>query len=343
MIFLFFTGVLSAQTEIGSGIILDTLMVFEDLFEDEEPIHLTLKFDIKNYQKTRSKEEYQPAELIYRINDSLTITHDVRLRTRGEFRKKFCALPPFWLNIKDANIRSETLQGVKKMKVVTHCRNSKIYKDYILKEYLVYKMFNIISPYSFRVRLLKMIYVDTGRYDELTENWAFIIEPEAIMARRLEGVFIENDRLAMATVDDEFMDRLAIFQYMIGNADYSVTGRHNLKIFSLDNPGSIGYIPVPYDFDYTGFVNTTYAVPSENLGIKSVRERYYLGPCRSDDTYNMMIQELNDKKSEILELLQPFEYMTIKQKIEMLKYIESYFTAASADRFIQRELETTCR
>ena len=48
------------------------------------------------------------------------------------------------------------------MKVVTNFRNSEAYDEYVLREYLCYKIYNAISPVSFRVRLLKM------KYDEFT-------------------------------------------------------------------------------------------------------------------------------------------------------------------------------
>jgi hypothetical protein len=327
----------------ASDAFVDTITVYEDLFEAEEPIYLSLKFDIKTYQRTRSKEEYLPAELSYRINDSLYIMHKVRIRARGNFRKSYCALPPFWLNIKNAGIDADVLEDVKKMKLVTHCKKSKIFSDYVLKEYLVYKLYNLLTPYSFRVRLIRMKYIDTGRDNKVTENWAFIIEPEELVAERLDARFIENDRLSMSRVNRDIMDRLALFQYMIGNGDYSVTGRHNLKIILLNNPGPTGYIPIPYDFDYTGFVNASYAIPGENLGIKSVRERYFLGPCRGQNLHQLVVDEMNGRKREILDYLQPFEYLTIKQKMEVLTYIESYFTEAASSRFVQRSIESTCR
>lgn len=333
----------SSQTIAEERYILDTISIYDDFFLKEEPITLTLKFDIKAYQKTRISEAYQDAELIYQIDDSISITHKVKLKTRGEYRKKFCTIPPFWLNIKKSNIPSNDLDGIRKVKVVTHCKNSDRFSDYLMKEYLVYKLYNIISPYSFRVRLIRVIYVDTGRDNKITENWAFALEPEKLLAERLDARAIENDRLAMATVNCDVLDRLALFQYMIGNADYSITGRHNIKIIRLHGEGPIGNIPIPYDFDYTGIVNTSYATPGENLGLANVRERYFLGPCRDEAVHQKVVEELKGHKQELLDVLEQCELLSIRQKIYAVKYIESYFSEAEASKFIEWNLKSTCR
>ena len=96
---------------------------------------------------------------------------------------------------------------------------------------------------------------------------------------------------------------------MIGNGDYSVTRRHNLMILDLGTPGRMGLVPVPYDFDFTGLVNTVYASPREELGISSVRERYFLGPCRSPDLYTRVIEDFRSLREEILDLILGFEYL----------------------------------
>lgn len=324
-------------------VINDTITIFDNFFSEEKPITLTLKFDLKAYQKSRKSEQYQPAELIYQFDDSTRLVHNVKIKTRGEFRKNYCLIPPFWLNIKRADLPASGLDDVTKMKVVTHCRNADIYSDYVLKEYLAYRLYNIITPYSFNVRLIRLRYIDTGRGNKITEDWAFAIEPEELMEKRLDASFIENDKLSMTTVNNVIIDQLAMFQYMIGNSDYSVTGRHNLKILKLIRTGPVGNIPIPYDFDYTGFVNTSYALPGENLGIESVRDRYFLGPCRSDAVYKKVIDEQNAAEHEIFCLLEEFEYISQKQKIEIIDYIESYFSESNSPRFISRYIRSTCR
>ncbi len=321
----------------------DTIYTAIDLFELTDPMVITLTFDIKEYQREKHSGEYMPVDLLVHFNDTLDIVKNVRIRARGEFRKNICHFSPFWLNIRKSKVENEYLKDVTKMKVVTHCRNGDEYDDNVLLEFLAYKIYNLLSPVSFRVRLVQMKYVDTGRKNKVTQSWAFLIEPEAMLAERIDGLVIKNDELGMAFMRREEILQAALFQYMIGNSDYSVTGRHNMKILGLPGFGSEGYTPVPYDFDYAGIVNASYAVPGENLGIISVTERYYLGPCREETEYLAALKHLEDHREEILELVQTFPHLSDKARKRAIAYIESYFAVASGSNFIERALKPTCR
>jgi hypothetical protein len=322
----------------------DTLMVYEDLFEIEEPLHLTMKFDMKTFKRTRQKEKYQPCEMTCHVTDSFHVTHQVRIKARGIFRRDNCSTPPFWLNIRYAGIETEQLKDVRKLKMVIRCRGSAQYSSYVLREYLTYKIYNIITPHSFKVRLVRLTMVDTGHKDKKsTEDWAFLIEPEELMAKRVTGKIIKSDELSIRTVNREMMDLVAMYQYLIGNGDFSVTGRHNLKILALANPDMAGFVPVPYDFDYTGLVNAHYAIPGETLGIKNVRERYYLGPCRPESVIQLAIDKLFSYREEIKDYIKNFEYLEEKDRLDMISYIESFYNSADNEKFINRHIATTCR
>lgn len=337
------TCILNAQTEFVPTFE-DTLEVYEGLFSTDEPLQLMMKFDVRNFKRTRRKEEYQPAEMTCIVNDSFRVTHPVRIKARGIYRRDNCSLPPFWLNIRYSGIEADSLRGIRRMKMVVRCRHSTPYENYILREYLVYKMYNLITPYSFRVRLVRLTIVNTGNDNEVSSDWAFLIEPEELMAKRLNARVVKLNELSMKTVNSTLMDELAMFQYMIGNGDYSITGRHNVKILANNSTsGPYGFIPVPYDFDYTGLVNTHYAIPNESLGTKTVRERYYMGPCRSGPVHRHAIQKLILDQDEIVELITNFEYMEEEEKMNMIAYIAGFFVEAEQESFIRKRIASTCR
>jgi len=321
----------------------DTLSIQVDLFSEEEPLDITLKFDIKSYQREKMKGEYLPVQLTYHVNDTLDINKKVRVKARGEFRRGHCNLPPFWLNIKKAKAGNKLLKGTKKIKIVTHCRDSKQYAQYVIKEYLAYKIYNEISPYSLRVRLVNMKYIDTGRKNKETSSWAFMIEPEDMMAERVGAVPIKSDVVSMRYCDTLMMDVSALYMYMIGNGDYSVAGRHNLKLIRRQDPNMPLPVPVPYDFDYAGIVNAFYAIPGDNLGLTSVTERYYLGPCRDDHHYITAIDQIQRNKDNILELVISSPYLDEKTRKEMIKYLEGYFSLAEKPENLLTNLKSTCR
>lgn len=323
----------------------DTADVYAELFSREDPLHLSLKVDLKKFRRDRRKEEYQDAELTCSVNDQFQITNPVRIMARGEFRRDNCNFPPFWLNIRHSGITSDSLRDmeVNRMKMVVRCRPASTYENYVLREFLVYKIYNIITPYSYRVRLCRLKLIDTSKNNQEREDWAFIQEPDEVMGPRLNGAMYKGNQLSMRSVNPEIMDLMALFCYMIANGDYSVRGRHNLKILTVRPPGPAGFLPVPYDFDYTGLVNTHYAIPGETLGIRTVRERYFLGPCRSKPVMLETIKKLASHKEEIYECINGFEYLPEKERADMVAYLETYYEEAALESFFERRLDPTCR
>ncbi|TFH27478.1 MAG: hypothetical protein E4H10_03735 [Bacteroidia bacterium] len=321
----------------------DTLNVYADLFYIKEPLNLTLKFNLKEFGKTRRDEKYHPAELTCHVTDSFQVTHPVRVRARGKLRRDICTVPPYWLNIRYSGIEAEDLQDVVKMKVVTRCKLTAQFEYYVLREYLVYQLYNLLTDYSFNTRLVRIKYIDTGRKMKEAEDWGFLIEPNDKMAERNNAMIVDSDKLSIRTVNKEIMDKMAFFCYMIGQGDYSVTGQHNLRILALKEYGPTGFIPVPYDFDYVGLVDAIYAVPGEQLGITSVKERYYLGACRDKETHQRTINWLASYQDEMVELIMNFEYLPENEKLDMIDYLGSYFVDAERESFIDYKIDPTCR
>ena len=271
-----------AQHSETEGSLIDPLFDYPDLFSENVPLNITLVFDQKDYQRSKRTESHIPVHLIYKLCDSLVIERSMTIRARGEFRKNNCYLAPYWLIDQQTGENDSTLQDVNRVKVVTRCRESKAFTDYLLKEYLAYKIYNILSPVSFRVRLIRMKYVDTARKNKATDSWAFMIEPEEMLAARLSARIIKNDQLGMVHMDPATMDLVAMFQFMMGNPDYSIKGRHNIKILGLPGYGTQGYSPVPYDFDYTGIVNASLVYRLKNWGSGPLQSAF-LGPCRNEE------------------------------------------------------------
>jgi len=323
------------------------MAVFKDLFVDEEPLTMTLTTDFKDFKRKRRQEEYQSAEMTVHVDDSFEVSRPVRIKARGIYRRDNCTNPPIWLNIRHSDIEVDSIDEVVRMKLVIRCRDSKLYDDYVLREYLVYKLYNMITPVSYRVRLIRMNIVDTGRKNDLSQSWAFIMEPDTLMEMRLQAKMIRNDRLSMNVVNREMMDKMALFSYMVGNGDYSITGRHNVRILALRDGGEMpGFLVIPYDFDYTGLVNANYAVPGEQgqeLGIEHVRERYYLGPCRSREVMERAVEELAANRDRIIQYIEDFEYLDDGEKEDMIGYLDDYFEEAEDEDFINRKIEPTCR
>ena len=320
----------------------DTTLFPANFFDQADPLEITLAFDIKKYKKEKSDEEYLPAKLTYTSNTGVPVERDVRVRARGEYRRNYCFLPPYWINIKKSDISNDHLADVKKIKVVSHCKDANVYRGYLIKEYLAYKIYNIITDYSFKVRLLKVNYIDTGRKNKSSTEMAFMLEPEDLLSERLEAYPLEMDKLKYSQTDSMLTTTMSVFQFMIGNTDYSVTGRHNLKLLTLKDYTKPSVIPIPYDFDFSGLVNTNYALPSPKISITKVTERYFYGMCRSDRLYGEILELFVLKKDEIFALVENFEYISKKNKKYILSYLSEFYAMIEKDSFVEKYFRTTC-
>jgi hypothetical protein len=306
--------------------IVDTLNNDFGLFTNEDILHLALRFDLKEYTRKKPKEEYLKAILTYYISDRDSINKEIRLRSRGEFRNGYCSFPPLYLNFKKSEFEKEDIKKIEKMKLVTHCQSGN--ENYLLKEYLIYKLYNVLTDNSFRVRLVKIDYVSTPSKRKTIHSYGFFIEPLDILAERLKTYPTDSPALTQKNIIPEMMDRVAIFNYMIGNTDWSVPGQHNCKVLSsnsTDHP-DLGMI-IPYDFDYSGFVNAHYAIPAEGLGISNVTQRLYLGACRNDEELLPVLKEFSDKKSEVYRTINEFPLLNEKIRNGLINYLNEFYTS----------------
>lgn len=312
------------------------------LFTDDDILEISLTFDVREYMKRRSKDEYMNAVLTYYLNDKDYITKEIRLKSRGEFRHDFCSLPPIKLNFKKTEFDNPELNNLVSLKLVTHC--NALNSDYVLREFLIYKLFNVLTDQSFRVRLLRINYISTDKKAKVIESYAFIIEPLDFLAERSKAAPVTLQNLTQRNIIPEFMDRMAIFNYMIGNTDWSVPGQHNCKVLMPSNIGNnnLGMI-VPYDFDYSGLVNANYAVPYEPLGLESVRERKYQGMCRSEEILLDELQEFIEKKDEFYSTINDFPYLKNGAKKDMINYLNSFYKGFDKRNSIVNQLMESCK
>lgn len=315
----------------------DSIFISDDFFTFEDILEFDLIFDIDEFKKEKSDSIYLPAVLRYR-----NIAKNVRVRSRGIYRNNYCSFPPLLLNVKKANITEGLFVGENKYKIVTHCKNSKQNNNNLFKEYITYKLLNIISDYSFKVRLAKINYINTSKENDLSTNWAFIIEPEDVLAERLKTYPLKRDNMKYRQADTMQTTIMSIFQYMIGNTDYSIGGRHNVKLLVSKDHTKPGFIPVPYDFDFAGIVNAYYAKPNPDLPIKSVTERLYYGMCRSDDIYNEVLDMFREKKEEMYNYIYSCDFLDKKTSKYLLSYLDEFYKQIDKRRFIELHIRTTC-
>jgi hypothetical protein len=163
-----------------------------------------------------------------------------------------------------------------------------------------------------------------------------------MMAERLNALPYKLDNISKNQALPYETDIMSLFQFMIGNSDYSIMKRHNVKLLKLKDLNMPNPIPVPYDFDYTGIVNAPYAEPEEHHGIDKITDRQYLGPCRTKDEYQKAIEVFIQRKEDIYATVNAFAYADSKTKKYVLNYLNEFYSLIEKSWFIEHELESTC-
>lgn len=247
------------------------------------------------------------------------------MRPRGNSRRTVCALPPLKLEFSDEELSARQFDpDLDDLKLVTQCKDYKVNADYVMQEFMAYRLYNEVTPYSLRVRLLQITFVDTGRKGKESDMSGFVIEEMEELARRQEGKHFDHyDFYRPEELDRPAYLRMAVFQYMIGNTDWAVHNLHNLKLIWV--PDRQHPIAAPYDFDLSGFVHTDYAVPNERLPISSVTERLYLGPRCSQAEVAAVLSDLRRLIPEFQTHCTSLQQLRKSIRSKMDRYLEGFF------------------
>lgn len=274
--------------------------------------------------------------------DSL-VNFSVKIQPRGHFRKDpvNCKFPPLRVNFNKKEVAGTLLDGQDKLKLVTHCRNRPAeYEQYVLKEYLAYRIYNIMTERSFRVRLLNITYVDKSGKKNDMNHFGFFIEDTKDMSQRNGFTHIKVNNIPQEYTDLFYQDLVSVFQYMIGNTDWSIPARHNIKLL-LEKPDHRP-VPVPYDFDWTGLVNPIYAKPSEKLRINSVEQRLFRGFEKNLDYYTRIFELFIQRRDKIYALLDECP-LDDKHRSMATRYIDDFYEIISDERKAYRAFVTEAR
>jgi hypothetical protein len=300
-----------------------SLLNRQQFFLGDSVIEVTLATDIKRLRTQKKIPTWQPCNITMRFSDTSVISEEIRVQPRGIYRKFNCDIAALMLNFK--NTSSPKLSPLKKLKLVGGCRIGSGNEDLLLKEYLVYKVYNLLSIMSFRVRLLHINYNDSKQKYKPYSQYAFLIEDMKDLSARNNYVEIKKKVFARDGTDREQMTLVNLFQYMIGNTDWSIPNYHNIKLMVPKTDTFAKPYVVPYDFDYAGLVNAPYAVPNSHLSITSVTERYYKGFSRTMDELLETVALFKERKDVIMFNINSFLLLNTRVKNEMISYLEEFY------------------
>ncbi|HEX9606945.1 MAG TPA: hypothetical protein VF962_06915 [Gemmatimonadaceae bacterium] len=311
-------------------------------FESQEPIEVTLTTNIGKIRGDKgANPPWRQATLSYKGAEGNLVTVPLKARTRGIWRLKMCEFPPLRLNFSGETSKGTIFHKLDKPKLVSYCRDTDSYEQYILQEYQLYRVYQLLTPVSHRARLLKFVYADSADGKVRARRYAFIMEEPKALADRLGGKVMEQKGALPGDLDG-FQDALfGVFQYFIGNTDFSEAALHNVELF-FNNEGVA--MPIAYDFDFAGAVNARYASVDERLSIKNVRQRLFRGYCTDAAAYAKVFALFNEKKPQIYALYSDsvgnlMDRGTVK---ETLSYFNDFYDTINDKRSAKRSIVESC-
>jgi hypothetical protein len=311
------------------------------LFEANEPLDLflTANFDAIAKERGTTKHDH-PAVLSYVGPAGDTVALDVELHTRGHFRLRTCRYPPLKVDFPRDRTANTVFAGQKGLKLVVQCWGNGSYADYLLEEYLLYRVYNLLTDLSFRVRLARVTYADSGKSDKPESRYAFFLEDDDAMAHRNGGKVFDQPGVMDVQTDRTQMGLVAVFEYLIGNTDWSVWGLHNIVLVQ-DSARNV--LPVPYDFDWSGVISTPYARPDSRLGIATVRQRLFRTPCRTAEDLAPILARFTAERDSIYELYRGQAWLEPKRVKQALDYYDDFYRTIDDPRAVRRTMVLTCR
>jgi hypothetical protein len=293
-------------------------------FEVDSPVVIMhLSAHLKSISSKKLKEVRRPAHVKLQLGEGFERKGNIEIRARGNFRFELCYPPPIMLHFNTPGAGS--IGGLGKLKMVWGCEDNPNYDQLVLKEYLAYKFYETLTPYSFRVRKTSVYYSDSAKPAKWIPKSAFLIEDIDELAKRMKYREWESDKMAPTGVDREQYILMSIFQFMIGNTDWGLSSGHNIKFIVPKDSVSGIPIAIPFDFDFSGLVDAPYASTPEHFPISYVKERFYMGIIPDKIIIEKNLDLFIDKKAKIFTIIYNCVGLDDVSRVEVLKYITAFY------------------
>ena len=321
------------------------------LFSSEDTLSVTLTAPWRELERKKDYEGPYPARIAYQDDTGRNVELDLTVERRGIKRQQACRFPPIRLRFDKETVKGTTFRGQKSLKMVTHCEKSKKFDQYYVLEMLAYRMYNLVTDYSFRVRPLAVDYRDSESGKSLYARFAFLIEDDSDVAKRNDLKKLKIPKLDANQLEPEVTSLFSLFQYMIGNVDWAATAGpdpaeccHNVKLIA-PRPFEAGDLAVPlaYDFDSAGLVDAPYAAPPNGLPIRSVTQRLYRGYCAPNSTLENARQRYLELEPALRSLVTEEELLSSGSRKKADRFLEKFFDTLKDPEDFQTQVTEKCR
>jgi hypothetical protein len=314
------------------------------LFKSSEPLAFTLTADFAAINRDRDPNSSSRFAGVLALpgEGGGARSVPVQLSARGHARRnrQVCAAVPLRLEFVKKDLAGTVFEGQRELKLVTHCENAGEYEQYVLTEYMTYRIFGLLTPISLRTRLAKVTYIDPARNRAPTVRYGILIENDEDLARRMEGRLHPVANRLFSQLNRDSLVLMMLLQFMVGNTDYSIMALHNVKL--VRNQGGVVF-PVAYDFDYSGLVNARYAVVDPRLHLSSVRDRLYRGPCLTAVELDPLLAMFAARKDAVMAIVDAVPDLTPARRDDAREFLNGFFSLMANPARARRTLVDSCK
>lgn len=320
------------------------------LFGDNSELQVTLSGPWREIRRNIKDDKLYPAQLNLAGESGQQKSFQVEVAPRGVSRRfRVCDFPPLKVHFDKKAMKGTIFRGNKSLKLVTYCDSNSKYEQYIVKEFLAYRIYNLLTDYSFRVRPMRISYVDSKKGGKPIVRFGFFIEDIDDVAKRNGKKKLDIPDIPFRELEPGTSSIMSLFQFMIGNLDWAATSGpredrccHNTRLIGESNE-AIPKFPIPYDFDSTGLVDAHYAAPPNQLKMRNIRQRLYRGFCKNKPQLGETVSLFNQKKQEILGLVEQNTWLNDRSRTSSLRYLEGFYDIINDPGKLEKQISDRCR
>lgn len=311
----------------------------------DKPFNLKVDFnmDFKDLQKNTNDTSFIKTVINYSVDGGEMLSIPTKIRARGNFRRKICYFKPMKIKIKKKDAENTIFKGARTLKLVVPCQNESGNNELVYKEIMCYEMFEKLSKIHLKTQPVELTIHETKGKKIIDHNiFGFLIEDDDKLAKRHDAKkYPSNRRVSPLSISDSSAVNFAIFEYMIGNTDWSMVYQHNVEMLYLNSAA----FAIPYDFDHSGIVNAYYAKPNPMLNIRSVRDRIYRGMCRKDPLiFEKMRQYYVSKIDDVSSVLEKYKgKISDKEYTRIDEYLGEFFEIVNSKELFDKNISSKCR
>jgi hypothetical protein len=297
--------------------------IFEYL-TSKEAVHVKLSTDLTQLNGSRKSDDYIPAVL----TDQNGKKWKVEIKSRGKFRRKNGFFPPIKIKFSKKELAVEGYSAHNDLRVSLPFYEGNDGDDYMVREYLCYRMYEHLTPASVRARLVCMTLSDSHVESWKHEINTIFMEDDDELEQRLEVKEEEIYGLDPDSLLQTQAGLTAAFNYFIGNADWEVAGMRNVKLMRGTPGGKI--ILIPYDFDFSGVVNAPYSKPASMSGLKTIKQRFLMADGIKPEHLRRAYMSIQKEAPALRKIVQS-KYLKNSSQRDILDYLQSFYDNLSSD------------